>query len=121
MKVAIATQGHDVGALVDPRLGRAQWFIVADTESGVWTSHGNQARAGALGGAGALTARAVLAWGVSAVITGHVGPTAHKALSAREVTVFRAGNGVTAHQAIEALMRGELSRADTPTVAGHWA
>jgi predicted Fe-Mo cluster-binding NifX family protein len=33
MKVVISTQGNDIDSLVDPRFGRARWFLVADSES----------------------------------------------------------------------------------------
>ena len=36
MKIAITTSGQDMDAQIDPRFGRAQAFIIFDTESGDW-------------------------------------------------------------------------------------
>lgn len=121
MKIAIGTQTGDIDALVDPRFGRARWFVVVLTGSGEWTVMDNIARADAPAGAGAQASAAVLALGVNAVVTGNVGPTATKALSKGGIHIYLAGNGVSAREALEALARGELPEAIAPTVAGHWA
>lgn len=121
MKVAISTQGNDLDALVDPRFGRAQWFIVADSETGEWVAVDNAANVGASGGAGVQAASTVSAQGVTAVITGNVGPNAHKALAAGNIAIYQAANGITAKAALEALGRGELPALGAPTVSGHWA
>jgi predicted Fe-Mo cluster-binding NifX family protein len=121
MNVAISTQAGDIDALVDPRFGRSRWFLIADTKSGEWTVVDNASNADASGGAGIHAAKVVIDHGVSAIITGNVGPNAQRALSAGGVAVFQAGNGVSARQAIDALKRGELAQATGPTVTGHWA
>jgi len=33
MKVAVSAQGNDLGAMVDPRFGRGQGFLVVDTDT----------------------------------------------------------------------------------------
>jgi predicted Fe-Mo cluster-binding NifX family protein len=121
MKVAISTQSNDIEALVDPRFGRARWFIIADSESGEWTAVDNAANVGASGGAGVQAASTVSAQGVKAVITGNVGPNAHKALAAGNIAIYQVANGVTARAALDALGRGELAAVAAPTVSGHWA
>lgn len=121
MKVAISTQGNDLDALVDPRFGRARWFIIADTESGEWVAVDNAANVNASGGAGVQAASTVAAQGAQAVITGNVGPNAHKALAAGSIAIHQVANGVTARAALDALGRGELSAVQAPTVSGHWA
>ena len=67
------------------------------------------------------TASTVAAQGVQALITGNVGPNAHKALAAGDIAIYQVGNGVTARGALEALARGELTTVGGPTVGGHWA
>ncbi len=117
MRVAISTQGNDIGSLVDPRFGRARWFIVADTETGEWQAREN---AVASGGAGIQTGNAVASHGAGAVITGNVGPNAHRVLAAADIAIYQTSNGVTAHDALAALERGELEAVEAPTVSGHW-
>jgi predicted Fe-Mo cluster-binding NifX family protein len=121
VKVAISAQNNDIDALVDPRFGRARWLVVADSETGEWTAVDNAANVNASGGAGVQAASTVVAQGAQAVITGNVGPNAHKALAAGRLSIYQVGNGVTARDALEALKRGELTAVDEPTVTGHWA
>lgn len=121
MKVAVSAQGNDLDALVDPRFGRARWFIFADTGTEEWSAHDNSANVGANGGAGVQAGTTVAEQGVEAVITGNVGPNAHKVLAAAGIAIYQAGNGVSVRDALAALARGQLAKADAPTVSGHWA
>lgn len=121
MKVAISTQGNDLDALVDPRFGRARWFIIADSETAEWVAVDNAANVGASGGAGVQAASTVAEQGVKAVITGNVGPNAQKALAAGSIAIHQAANGVTAKAALEAFGRGELPTLEAPSVSGHWS
>ena len=121
MKVAISAQGSDIDALVDPRFGRARWFIVADSVTGDWLAHDNSVNVDASGGAGVQAGSTVAAQGVEAVITGNVGPNAQKVLAAAGIAIYQAGNGVSVRGALAALGRGELAKTDAPTVSGHWS
>lgn len=121
MKVAITAQSNNIDSLVDPRFGRARWLIIADSETGEWQAHDNAANADASGGAGVQAASTVAAQGVHALITGNVGPNAHKALAAGGIAVYQVGNGVSARDALGAFGRGALKTVEGPTVSGHWA
>ena len=65
MKVAISAQSNDIDSLVDPRFGRARWFIIADSETGEWQAHDNTVNVDATGGAGVQAASTVAAQGVA--------------------------------------------------------
>lgn len=121
MKVAISAQRDDIDSLVDPRFGRARWFIVADSETGEWQAHDNAVNVDAGGGAGVQAASTVAAQGVRALITGNVGPNAHKALAAGDIAIYQVGNGVSVRETLDAFGRGELTAVVGPTVSGHWA
>jgi predicted Fe-Mo cluster-binding NifX family protein len=121
MRVAISAQGDDVDSLVDPRFGRAAWFIFADSESGSFTAMPNAENADASGAAGTQAADQVVAQNVEAVITGNVGPSAHGMLAAADVRIFHGGNGVTVREALARLRADDLDPMDAPTVAGHWS
>ena len=121
MKVAISAQSDSIDSLVDPRFGRAPWFIIADAGSGEWSAVDNRANADASGGAGVQAGTLVADRGVQTVITGNVGPTAHKVLAAAGIGIYQAGNGVTVRQALESLGAGELAAVNAPSVAGHWS
>ena len=121
MKVAISAQSNDIDSLVDPRFGRAAWFIIVDSESLEWTAVDNRKNAEASGGAGVQAGTIVADQGVHSVITGNVGPNAHKVLAAAGVDIYQAGNGVTVRDAVASLATNDLSRVSSPTVAGHWS
>jgi predicted Fe-Mo cluster-binding NifX family protein len=121
MKVVISTQGSDIDALVDPRFGRARWFVVADSENDAWEALDNSSNVEVSGGAGVQAGTTVAAQGAEAVITGNVGPNAHRVLAAAGIAIYQAGNGVTARDALAGFRRGELTPVGAPTVGGHWS
>lgn len=115
MKIAISAQGNDLDSLVDPRFGRARWFVIADTENGEWRSHDNAANADAAHGAGVRTGEAVAGLGVEAVVTGDVGPNAFRVLEAASVRIMLTGGG-TVREALQLVRDGALPQANTATV-----
>lgn len=119
MKLAVTAQGADMDAAVDPRFGRAKYFVVVDAESGEWRAVDNAVNLNAAQGAGIQAAQAVAALGVQAVLTGQVGPKALVALQAGKVAVF-AGAAGTVRQAVEDWKAGRLKQADKASVEGHW-
>jgi len=78
MKIAISATGTTLDAEVDPRFGRCQGFIIADTETDEYEAIDN-ASAMAAGGAGISTAQMIAGKGVEAVLTGNCGPNAYQA------------------------------------------
>lgn len=120
MKVAVSSQGTDMGSQVDPRFGRAKCFVVVDTETGELVAHDNTQNVNAVQGAGIQAAANVVKLGVGAVITGNVGPKAFAALQAGGVKVHIGAAGTVA-DAIEKLKAGELECAGKANVEGHWA
>ena len=120
MKVVVTAQGVDLGAPVDPRFGRARYFLLFDTASGQFTVHDNAQNLNAPQGAGIQAAQAVVELGAEAVLTGHVGPKAFATLQAAQVAVHPGAAG-TVREALEALQSGRLPPAAKATVEGHWA
>ena len=121
MRIAFSAQGADIDSLVDPRFGRAAWFIFIDSESGSLAAMPNAENADASGAAGTRAADQVVAQNAEAVVTGNVGPGAHRMLADAGVRVFHGGNGVTVREALARLAANDLDPMDAPTVAGHWA
>ena len=118
MKVAVSAQGNDLNALVDPRLGRAQQFLLVDTESMEFEPLDNP-NIGAMGGAGIQTAQLLASNGVQAVITGNCGPNAFTTLNAAGIQVYIGASG-TVQQALERYKQGQLQLASQPNVGGHF-
>ena len=76
MKIAISATGLTLEDEVDPRFGRCQHFIVADTETKEFEALDNSS-ATAAGGAGISAAQMIAGKGVEAVLTGNCGPNAY--------------------------------------------
>ncbi|MBW7863518.1 MAG: NifB/NifX family molybdenum-iron cluster-binding protein [Candidatus Hydrogenedentes bacterium] len=120
MKIIVSASGNSPDALVDPRFGRAAWFILIDSETGAFQAHENTQNLNAAQGAGIQAAQTVSRLGADIVITGHCGPKAFKTLSAAGVKVFLSADG-SVTEAVEAFKSGTLVPADAPDVEGHWA
>ncbi len=119
MKLCITSQGRDLSAAVDPRFGRARYFIIYDDETGEFEAVDNAQNLGAAGGAGVQSATAICEKGCDWVISGHMGPKALSVLGAGEVKVAVGAEG-TVQEAVAAFQAGELEQADGADVASHW-
>ena len=119
MKIAVTSQGKDLSSQVDPRFGRAKYFIVVDTDSGEFTAEDNSQNLNAAQGAGIQAGQNVVSLGVEAVITGNAGPNAFKTLQAGNVKIYISATGMVA-DVIEQLKAGKLQEASQANVEGHW-
>jgi len=120
MKVVVTATGPDLQSPVDPRFGRARYFLLVDTQTGQFTAHDNVQNLNAPQGAGIQSAQAVVHLEAEAVLTGNVGPKAFTTLQAGQVAVYTGAAG-TVQEAIDALAAGRLQPAPRATVEGHWA
>jgi predicted Fe-Mo cluster-binding NifX family protein len=119
MKIAVTAQGNSLESAVDPRFGRARFFVVVDTETDEVTASDNSQNLNAAQGAGVQAGKNVADLGVSAVITGNVGPKAFTTLQAGGVAIYTGARGTVA-EAVRAFKAGELERADDANVDSHW-
>ena len=119
MKVAISAQGKDMNSPVDPRFGRAKYFIVVDTETESFAAHDNSQNLNAPQGAGIQAAKNVLDLGAEAVVSGNVGPKAFDTLMTAGITVYTGASG-TVRDALEAFKSEKLKKTEKATVEGHW-
>jgi predicted Fe-Mo cluster-binding NifX family protein len=107
VKIAISARGREPQSEVDPRFGRAAFFLLFDTGSSAWSAIENRIAADAAHGAGIQAAETVCREGVHAVISGHVGPKAFAVLSGSGIKAYR-GDARTVQEALEAFERGQL-------------
>lgn len=119
MKIVVTSQGMNLHSAVDPRFGRAAYFIMADTETGAFSAAANSVNANAAQGAGIQAAKRVVELGASALITGHAGPKAFAALRAANIAIHIGASGTVA-EAIEQFKAGKLQAAEAADVEGHW-
>jgi predicted Fe-Mo cluster-binding NifX family protein len=118
MRVAVTAQGMTLESAVDQRFGRCRYFIVFDTDTGTAEVHDNTVNLNAAQGAGIQTAANISQTEAKAVLTGHVGPNAFKALSAAGIGVYTGVNG-TVSEALGALADGRLTAADSADAEAH--
>lgn len=118
MKIAISSSGTDQSAQVDPRFGRCQYFIIVDTDSGKTDAIPNAAQS-AGGGAGIQAAQTIADQGAETVLTGNVGPNAHRALQAAKISVATGVSG-TVSDAVKGFQEGKYTATDSPTVQSHF-
>ncbi len=118
MKIAISSIGNNLDSDVDSRFGRCNTFIIVDSESMDFKAVGNYA-VGSTHGAGIGAAQIIAKLEVKAVLTGHIGPNAHKALSNAGIQMYVGASG-TVRNAVEEFKRGNLKSVSSPTVQGHF-
>jgi len=120
MKVCIPADGTDLAAKVDARLGRAEHFVVVDSEScEVLQTIPNEQNKQAAAGAGVQAGQTIAGTGADAVLCANCGPKAFRVLQAAGITVYTGATG-TVGDAIRALREGSLKKADEANVEGHW-
>jgi predicted Fe-Mo cluster-binding NifX family protein len=120
MKIVVTSQGADLDSPVDPRFGRASYFLLVDTETDQFTVHDNDPTLNVAQGAGIQAAQAVVRLGAVAVLTGHVGPKAFATLQAGQIAVYPGAAG-TVRQTLEEFRAGRLQLAAKANVEGHWS
>jgi len=114
MKICITSQGNNLDAEIDPRFGRANYFLIADTDNMEIESIQNPyTKAG--GGAGVQAAQFVANKDVEAVISGNIGPNAFQVLTEAGLSVITGVSG-SVKSAIEKYKNGELKSVEKPTV-----
>ena len=111
MRVAVTTRkAEGLASPLDPVFGRAAAFLVLDAETrAVVATMDNPLRdsdQGAGTGAAALMNEAR----VDAVISGQFGPKAYEALHRFDIAMWNAPDGITAEEALDRLLRGELRK-----------
>jgi predicted Fe-Mo cluster-binding NifX family protein len=120
--VAISANGKDIDAGVEPRFGRARFFILVDPITQQWEPFDNLANLSSLQDVGVLTAKNLTKNRVvETVVTGNCGPKAFDELKEAGVKIFLNAQG-TVRQALNKLRLGELEQAlgpNVPVFGGH--
>lgn len=120
MKILISSAGKDPKSPMDTRFGRAEYFIIFDTDTGSFKLHENKQNLNAIQGAGIQAAQNASSIGADVVITGNVGPKAYATLTASGIKIFLGNNG-TVKENLDRYIEGKLTEADSPNVKGHWS
>ncbi len=118
MKIAVSALGDTLEGSLDPRFGRAQYFIITDLgQADIDVTVINNAASLPAGGAGIATAQLLADNDVKAVITGNVGPNAMNVLKAAGFEIYK-GTAATVGENIEKFKQGSLEKI-VDTVSPH--
>ena len=119
MKIAITSSGNEISSALDPRFGRARWFVLYDTESEEYEAIDNKQNLDAAQGAGIQSGQRIVDSGVEAAITGNVGPKAFRTLSSSGIRIYLT-KSTQVQEAIESFKNGDLQETNQANVEGHW-
>ena len=119
MKIAVTSAGKDLNADLDPRFGRAAYFIIVDSDTMDFEAVENRQNLNLPQGAGIQAGKTIVDNKAEVLITGHCGPKAFKVLRAAGVKIVTGGSGTVA-DAIEKYKNGELKPTAVADVEGHW-
>jgi len=119
MKLAITSTGKELDANLDPRFGRAAYFILVDSDTMAMEVVENSQNLNLPQGAGIQAGKTIVDNQVEVLITGHCGPKAFKVLQQAGVKVVT-GAGGTVSEAITQFKDGELEISAEADVEGHW-
>ena len=118
MRLIVSANGSGLDAPFSPLFGRCSHFVAVDLATFECTVLPNAAVTAA-GGAGIQAAQSVIASGASAVITGQIGPNAHRVFDAAGIPVLLFVGGGTVREAVLAHNASTLIRASAATGPAH--
>ncbi|MCG2711924.1 MAG: NifB/NifX family molybdenum-iron cluster-binding protein [Candidatus Omnitrophica bacterium] len=118
MKICVTSQGDGLDSAVDPRFGRCQYFIIADTDTLEIEAVKNP-NIDSSGGAGIQSGQLIAEHQAKVVLTGNVGPNAFQTLKAAGIEVITGVSG-NIKEAIEKYKNNELKTTDVPSVNSHF-
>lgn len=119
MKIFVTAQQPTYDSEVDPRFGRARYFMVYDDTTDSWSQVDNVQNLQAAQGAGIQAASNVVNKGCNVLISGHCGPKAFSVLSRSGISIYTISSG-TVKNAVELLKEGKLQKIESADVDGHW-
>jgi predicted Fe-Mo cluster-binding NifX family protein len=119
MYIALSSKGNTLESEIDPRFGRAGFFLLVDPETMEVKVIENKQNLQLPQGAGIQAAQIVVEQGAKTVLTGNCGPKAFKVLQAAGVNVGIGISG-TVQEAVNQYKQGKVSFTQTPNVEGHW-
>ncbi len=119
MRIAITSMGKALESDIDPRFGRAAYFVIVDPDSMAFEAVANTQNLNLPQGAGIQAGKTIVENHVDVLVSGHCGPKAHKVLQAGGVKIMTGAKGCVA-DAVSQYKNGELQVAEQADVEGHW-
>jgi len=109
MIIAITAKEASLQSEVDPRFGRAAYFMIANSNTGEVYAHDNTEGIEASNGAGTGAAQLMAEYNVDVLYTGHVGPKAGEVLDKAKIAYHEHTEG-TIEEVLSKIPREELEQ-----------
>ncbi len=109
MKIIITASSNKIEQPFNPRFGRAEYFMLVDSDTHKWEAFSNPA-ASARGGAGPQAVQFIDSKKPDVVISGRYGPSAYAALEAAGIKAYIATDG-TVSEVLKQFFDGQLEQA----------
>lgn len=119
MKIAVTSTGKELTSEIDPRFGRAAYFLIVDPETMEFETVENSQNINLPQGAGIQAGQTIADKKVDTLVTGNCGPKAFRILQAANIKVITGISGRVI-DAVEKFKNGELKQTDQANVEGHW-
>jgi predicted Fe-Mo cluster-binding NifX family protein len=116
MKICITAKEDNLDSELDPRFGRAQNYLIYDSETKEVQVVPNS-NIEATGGAGVAASQLMADLGVEAVISGNFGPNAANGLKALNINMYTSPEEAI-NKVLEKYAAGELTQVANATVEG---
>jgi len=110
MEICITATGNNLDTALDPRFGRAMYFLIVD-DKGKLIKVIKNTGVQAMRGAGITAAQIVAEEKVKIVITGNIGPNASMVLSGAKIKVFIGNPQMSAKDVFQEYKKGKLQEA----------
>jgi predicted Fe-Mo cluster-binding NifX family protein len=109
MKIAFTTKGTEWDSMMDPRLGRTEFILLYDDETGEFSHYDNRAIEHTSHGAGPQTVQKLFELNPDILITGN-GPGGNAAAALRNapMKIYIGAGEKTVKEALSAYKNGEL-------------
>lgn len=114
MLIAITATENSMQADIDPRFGRAAYYMIINTATDEIIAHNNSDGINASNGAGTGAAQTLSEYGVEALYTGRVGPKAAAVLDQAKIPYHENITG-TVHQVLEQIKTDTVTTAPQPS------
>ena len=107
MKICISATGSTLDSPLDPRFGRAMYFLIIDDKGKLIKAIKNTG-VQAMRGAGISAAQIVAKEKVNIVITGNIGPNASMVLGSSGIKIFLGNPGMNVRDVLQEYQKGRI-------------
>ncbi|WP_372713168.1 NifB/NifX family molybdenum-iron cluster-binding protein [Ilyobacter sp.] len=118
MKIAVASKGEGLKAEIDNMFGRAEYFVIVNSENMEVKTIENTAK-NESNGAGGKAVKLLSNEGVEIIVAPELGPKAVTAVEAFKIKAYKKDSFKTVEEAVKAYKDGKLNEFESASVREH--